>query len=120
MLGDVSFFYDSNALWNEELRGNLRILLLNNGGGGIFEKFEGLQESAARERFVMAKHHTSAEGICQSYHVEYLAAHNMDELEEGINWLQQDQDERPMLLEVFTDSANDAKIMKAYYDRFRK
>ena len=119
VLGDLSFFYDSNALWNEELRGNLRILLLNNGGGGIFEKFEGLQGSPARERFVMAKHHASAEGICQSYQVAYRAAHNMDELEEGIYWLQQEQGERPMLLEVFTDSANDAKIMKAYYDRFR-
>ena len=119
VLGDLSFFYDSNALWNEELRGNLRILLLNNGGGGIFEKFEGLQGSPARERFVMAKHHASAEGICQSYQVAYRAAHNMDELEEGIYWLQQDQDERPMLLEVFTDSANDAKILKSYYDRFR-
>lgn len=119
ILGDLSFFYDSNALWNEDLRGNLRILLLNNGGGGIFEKFEGLKESAARDRFVMAKHHTSAEGICQSYHVEYLSAHNMDELKEGINWLQQDQNERPMLLEVFTDSANDAKVLKEYYDRFR-
>lgn len=120
VLGDLSFFYDSNALWNEELRGNLRILLLNNGGGGIFEKFEGLQGSPARERFVMAKHHASAEGICQSYQVAYRAAHNMDELEEGIYWLQQEQGERPMLLEVFTDSANDAKIMKAYYDRFRR
>jgi 2-succinyl-5-enolpyruvyl-6-hydroxy-3-cyclohexene-1-carboxylate synthase len=119
VLGDLSFFYDSNALWNEDLRGNLRILLLNNGGGGIFEKFEGLQGSAARERFVMAKHHTSAEGICQSYQVAYRAVHNMEELEEGIYWLRQDQDERPMLLEVFTDSANDAKILKAYYDRFR-
>ena len=112
VLGDLSFFY-------EELRGNLRILLLNNGGGGIFEKFEGLQGSPARERFVMAKHHASAEGICHSYQVAYRAAHNMDELEEGIYWLQQEQGERPMLLEVFTDSANDAKIMKAYYDRFR-
>ena len=119
VLGDLSFFYDSNALWNEELRGNLRILLLNNGGGGIFEKFEGLQGSPARERFVMAKHHASADGICQSYQVAYRAVHNMDELEEGIYWLQQEQGERPMLLEVFTDSANDAKIMKAYYDRFR-
>ena len=119
VLGDLSFFYDSNALWNEELRGNLRILLLNNGGGGIFEKFEGLQGSPARERFVMAKHHASAEGICQSYQVAYRAVHNMEELEEGIYWLQQEQGERPMLLEVFTDSANDAKIMKAYYDRFR-
>ena len=120
VLGDLSFFYDSNALWNEELRGNLRILLLNNGGGGIFEKFEGLQGSPARERFVMAKHHASAEGICQSYQVAYRAAHNMDELEEGIYWLQQEQGERPMLLEVFTDSANDAKILKSYYDRFRR
>ena len=120
VLGDLSFFYNSNALWNEELRGNLRILLLNNGGGGIFEKFEGLQGSPARERFVMAKHYASAEGICQSYQVAYCAAHNMDELEEGIYWLQQEQGERPMLLEVFTDSANDAKIMKAYYDRFRR
>ncbi len=119
VLGDLSFFYDSNALWNEELRGNLRILLLNNGGGGIFEKFEGLQGSPARERFVMAKHHASAEGICQSYQVAYRAVHNMDELEEGIYWLQQEQGERPMLLEVFTDSANDAKILKSYYDRFR-
>ena len=120
VLGDLSFFYDSNALWNEDLRGNLRILLLNNGGGGIFEKFDGLQGSAARERFVMAKHHASAEGICQSYQVAYRAVHNMEELEEGIYWLQQEQGERPMLLEVFTDSANDAKIMKAYYDRFKK
>ena len=120
VLGDLSFFYDSNALWNEELRGNLRILLLNNGGGGIFEKFEGLQGSPARERFVMAKHHASAEGICQSYQVAYRAAHNMDELEEGIYWLRQEQGERPMLLEVFTDSANDAKILKSYYDRFRR
>ena len=119
VLGDLSFFYDSNALWNEDLRGNLRILLLNNGGGGIFEKFEGLQKSAARDRFVMAKHHTSAEGICQSYQVAYRAVHNMEELEEGIYWLRQDQDERPMLLEVFTNSSNDAKILKSYYDRFR-
>ena len=120
VLGDLSFFYDSNALWNEELRGNLRILLLNNGGGGIFEKFERLQGSPARERFVMAKHHASAEGICQSYQVAYRAVHNMEELEEGSYWLQQEQGERPMLLEVFTDSANDAKILKSYYDRFRR
>lgn len=119
IIGDLSFFYDSNGLWQNDLRSNLRILLLNNGGGGIFEKFEGLQGSPARERFVMAKHHASAEGICRSYQVAYRAAHNMNELEEGINWLRQEQDERPMLLEVFTDSSNDAKILKAYYDRFR-
>lgn len=51
VLGDLSFFYDQNALWNQNLNGSLRILLLNNGGGAIFAKFKGLKESAARENW---------------------------------------------------------------------
>lgn len=99
VIGDLSFFYDQNALWNQNLRGNLRILLLNNGGGGIFSKFEGLKNSAARERLVMAKHQTSAEGICAQNHVEYLSAVNQDTLEGGIAWLFANTN-RPKLLEV--------------------
>ena len=38
VIGDLSFFYDQNALWNQHLTGNLRILLLNNGKGGIFSR----------------------------------------------------------------------------------
>ncbi len=105
VIGDLSFFYDSNALWNQELRGNFRILLLNNGGGAIFEKFEGLKGSPARERFVMAQHATSAEGICQSYGINYRAARNTDELAAALDWLTQEptdllQAGRPQLLEV--------------------
>ncbi|MBQ7472583.1 MAG: 2-succinyl-5-enolpyruvyl-6-hydroxy-3-cyclohexene-1-carboxylic-acid synthase [Prevotella sp.] len=101
VIGDLSFFYDSNALWNQELRDNLRILLLNNGGGGIFEKFEGLKGSPARERFVMAQHKASAEGICRSYNICYRPAHNMEELLRGIDWLVSTLSIRPLLLEVF-------------------
>lgn len=86
VVGDLSFFYDQNALWQNALRGNLRILLLNNGGGGIFERFEGLRQSPARES-VMACHTTSAEGICRSYGVGYCQARNMHELEAGLRWL---------------------------------
>ncbi|EKC62376.1 2-succinyl-5-enolpyruvyl-6-hydroxy-3-cyclohexene-1-carboxylate synthase, partial [human gut metagenome] len=64
VLGDLSFFYDQNALWNRNLNGKLRIIVLNNGGGAIFGKFQGLKESQAREEMVMAKHHATAEGIC--------------------------------------------------------
>ncbi len=101
VMGDLSFFYDSNALWNDELRGNFRILLLNNGGGGIFRKFEGLKGSPARERFVMAQHTASAEGICHSYGVQYQSARNTSELATGIDWLMSTDGERPLLLEVF-------------------
>jgi len=125
VLGDLSFFYDANALWQQDLRQNLRILLLNNGCGGIFEKFSGLKDSPARERFVMAHHDTSAEGICQSYCVAYRKAENLEELKAGIDWLVNEESvaegisaKRPRLLEVLTDSENDARVLEEYYNLF--
>ena len=35
--GDVSFQYDINALWNDQQIQNLKIIIINNGGGGILE-----------------------------------------------------------------------------------
>uniref|UniRef100_A0AB33JIW7 2-succinyl-5-enolpyruvyl-6-hydroxy-3-cyclohexene-1-carboxylate synthase n=1 Tax=Prevotella sp. GTC17262 TaxID=3236797 RepID=A0AB33JIW7_9BACT len=115
VIGDLSFFYDSNALWNQNLHGNFHILLLNNGGGGIFNKFPGLQDSPARESLVMASHHTSAEGLCQSYHIEYHAIHNLSELNGTTmqEWMSSDSD-RPSLLEVFTDAETDTREFAKY------
>lgn len=113
VLGDLSFFYDQNALWNRNLNGKLRIIVLNNGGGAIFGKFQGLKESQAREEMVMAKHHATAEGICNQNDVKYLAAHTMEEMEQGICQLIHAESERPMLLEVFTDMDVDNEMLEA-------
>ena len=115
VIGDLSFFYDQNALWNRNLRGNLRILLLNNGRGGIFNLLKGLEESPARDRFVAAEHHTSAEGICQQNNITYLKAENMVEMQQGIDTLLYIESERPVLLEVFTDPAEDERVFRNYY-----
>ena len=102
VIGDLSFFYDQNALWNQNLRGNFRILLINNGGGGIFSHLKGLEKSPARDKFVAAEHHASAEGICQQNQVGYRKATNMQEMQQGIDWLLQTESEHPLLLEVLT------------------
>ena len=115
VIGDLSFFYDQNALWNQNLRGNLRILLLNNGRGGIFNRLPGLENSPARDRFVAAEHHTSAEGICQQNQVAYLKAVNMEEMQEGIATLFNKVSDTPVLLEVFTSPADDQKALQTYY-----
>ena len=101
VIGDLSFFYDQNALWNQNLRGNLRILLLNNGKGGIFDMLPGLENSPARDKYVAAEHHATAEGICQQNHVVYRQAKDMSQIQEGIDWLIATNSERPLLLEVF-------------------
>ena len=115
VIGDLSFFYDQNALWNQNLRGNLRILLLNNGRGGIFNMLPGLEQSPARDRFVAASHHTSAEGICQQNNVVYLRAENMDEMRQGIDTLLYIEADRPVLLEVFTNAEEDERVYRDYY-----
>ena len=101
VIGDLSFFYDQNALWNTNLKGNLRILLLNNGKGGIFNQLPGLEQSPARDRLVAAAHTASAEGICSQNNVVYLKAENMEQMQQGIDTLLYLESEHPVLLEVF-------------------
>ena len=117
IIGDLSFFYDQNALWNQNLKGIFRILLLNNGKGGIFNMLPGLEQSPARNKFVAAEHHTSAEGICQQNHVVYLKATNMEEVQKGIDNLLFIESDRPVLLEVFTDAAQDEQAFRKYYEK---
>ena len=112
--GDLSFFYDQNALWNKNLRGNLRILLLNNGGGGIFTQLPGLEASPARDGMVAAFHTAHAEGCCAQHGVEYRAAYNSEDLYSGITWLVQSDSDRPLLLEVVTDMERDKKMMNSF------
>lgn len=100
IIGDLSFFYDANALWNEQLCGNFRVLLLNNQRGEIFSKFKPLADSPARDTYVMAKHHATAEGVCLQNRVEYRQVKPTDDLAAGIQWLVEERCPRPMLLEV--------------------
>ena len=115
VIGDLSFFYDQNALWNSNLRGNLRIILLNNRGGGIFRQLPGLSDSPAADDLVMASHENTAQGICTQNDISYMSAKNMDEMQIGVVTLLTRESERPMLLEVFTDSNDDVKALEKYF-----
>lgn len=115
--GDLSFFYDQNALWNGEVDGHLRILLLNNHGGGIFSRFAGLKDSNARERIVMGRHSANAQGACAQNGVGYLAANDIESVLAGAEWLLADDADEPRLLEVFTTMDEDQNALNEYYNQ---
>lgn len=119
VIGDLSFFYDQNALWNQNLRGNFRILLMNNGRGGIFNMLPGLEQSPARDALVAAEHHTSAEGVCRQNDIVYLRADGPQDLQQAVDTLLYIDSKRPVLLEVFTDPADDERAYKDYLSVFR-
>ena len=104
IIGDLSFFYDVNALWNRRLDGRLRILLLNNGRGDIFYALPGLSASPALPDYVAATHQTTARGIAESYKCIYHSA-NADNMEEALDLhvktLLALPADRPVLFEIF-------------------
>ncbi len=120
VIGDLSFFYDQNALWNENLTSNLRILLLNNGGGGIFSHLPGLKDSPALENLIIGAHGANARSICSGCGVHYLDAHNQEELEYGMEELAEQDSLTPILLEVFTDGDEDERVMRDFLFGNRK
>lgn len=104
IIGDLSFFYDANGLWNQHLDGRLRILLINNQCGAIFHHLPGLNQTPALQDFVAAAHQNTAKGVAESYHCTYLSAETSDldaDAHELLTQLLTVESTRPVLLEVF-------------------
>ena len=113
--GDLSFFYDSNALWNNYIPENYRIIILNNGGGGIFRILPGNKDSENFERFFETTHDLNARPICDLYKFEYLQASSEEEVKEGLaNFFQNSG--KPKLLEIFTPRTINDKVLLEYFN----
>ncbi len=97
--GDLSFFYDSNALWNNA-PANLRILLTTDGGGGISSRLPGPSSSPAPATFVCGRHTRTAEHLCRDHGLTYLRATDEASLRKGIKALHSPDGTAPILLEV--------------------
>lgn len=120
-IGDLSFFYDMNALWNANYGSNVRILLLNNAGGEIFHALPGLEMQDNSRRFITAIHRTSARAWAEDRGFRYLSAHNEDELNQAAEiFTQPSITPQPLLLEVFTEKDQDIEHLKTYYHNLKK
>lgn len=114
--GDISFFYDSNALWNQYLRTNFKIILINNGGGGIFKIIDGPKKSRQSDLF-FAPFKASAQKVCEAFDVKYLKAVNADEISKQLSeFYTFDETNRPCLLEIFTTDSENEQVLKDYFD----
>ncbi len=112
--GDLAFFYDSNALWNKYLSDNLKIIVINNGGGGIFRLIDS-KDSPLLEKYFEAKHSMKAEGIVKAHNIPYYSATNEIELKQGLNNLYKDHKGKPAVLEVFTPNEVNAEVFSGYF-----
>lgn len=118
--GDVSFFYDSNAFWNQYLMQNLRIILINNAGGGIFKIIAGPDTSKQSNEYFVAQHHHTAEGICQAFNIHYSSVDSLEVLADKMSdFYTYSTDNRPKLLEIFTPSELNPDALQDFFHQLK-
>lgn len=112
--GDLSFFYDSNALWNNYIPKNFRIIVINNEGGGIFRILPGHKNTENFDTFFETKHTLSAKQLCEMFGFSYNIASDEVTLQNELE-LFFDTSEQPKLLEVLTPSRINDKVLLDYF-----
>ena len=116
IIGDLSFFYDMNALWNRYVGKNVRIMLNNNSGASLFHFNQGLKKFPTLNENVAADHDGVAKGWVESRGFEYLSATNKNEFDKALKKFVNKDSEKPIFLEVFTKKEADARIQHEFYD----
>ena len=116
IIGDLSFFYDMNALWNRYVGKNVRIMLNNNSGASLFHFNQGLKKFPTLNENVAADHDGVAKGWVESRGFEYLSATNKNEFDKALKKFVNKDSEKPIFLEVFTRKEDDARIQHEFYD----
>ena len=112
--GDLSFFYDSNGLWYPKIRSDFRIVVINNGGGGIFRILPGQEETEEFETFFETHHGHTAEHLAAMYGFGYTAVRDIGQLTGALAGFYGESD-RPKILEVFTPRKLNNKILLDYF-----
>lgn len=110
MLGDLTFFYDMNALWNKYIRNNVRILLFNNGGASLFYyNTRGLKNFPSLDKNAGAAHVSSAKAWAECRGFKYITANNKEDFDCIYQEFIKEDSDKPILFEVFTDRAVDGE-----------
>lgn len=115
LIGDLSFFYDLNSLWNNFLTNNMRIILSNNEGATLFHYTVGLNKVPQLDQNIAAGHCATAEGWVKSRGFMYIAVRNEAELQKALNIAKDKTLKSPVFIEVFTDKETDAQELKRFY-----
>ncbi|MCK0156632.1 2-succinyl-5-enolpyruvyl-6-hydroxy-3-cyclohexene-1-carboxylic-acid synthase [Cellulophaga sp. F20128] len=113
--GDLSFLYDSNALWNNYVNSNFRIVVLNNSGGGIFRILPGQEETENYQTYFETTHNLEISNLCAMYGMEYRLAEDENTLNTQLESFYENS-QMPRLLEIKTPRIINNKILLSYFD----
>lgn len=113
--GDLSFFYDSNALWNQYIASDFKIIIINNSGGGIFRILPDAKEVPSFSTFFETRHQLTAKQLSEMHGFGYQSANDMPSLMAQLKTFFQNAN-TPQILEIFTPSDINDTVLLSYFD----
>ena len=113
--GDLSFFYDSNALWNQYIASNFKIIIINNSGGGIFRILPDAKQVPSFDTFFETKHQLTASQLSDMHGFDYQSANDMSSLKAQLAVFFENSNS-PKVLEIFTPSHINDSVLLSYFD----
>jgi len=119
LVGDVAFMYDRNALWHNYALPNLRIIVLNNGGGGIFRIIDGPRGLPEIEEYFVTRQMLSARSAAENAGFAYLYTENKANFAEMLVQLLANTPQ-PVLLEIKTRQADNEYAWQLIQPRNRQ
>lgn len=119
ILGDLSFVYDSNAMWNRDFPPNLKIIVINDGGGGIFRILSGPEKMSFFEKFSVTNHPVSHLELSKAFGLTGLQVVDYKGLNKGLEALFEEED-GPDVIEIFTAKSENSSIFKKFYKSLQK
>jgi len=111
LTGDMAFFYDRNAFWHNYPMPNLRVIVLNNQGGGIFRLIDGPARQPELEEFFETKQALSAKSLAEEYGFGYASVMTSEQLESALLKFYEPS-LQPKIIEIISDSPRNAAIIK--------
>ncbi len=116
--GDLAFQYDSNAFFNKHMRGNLKVIIINNSGGNIFRVIDGPREQKECGDFFETSTEHEFSNLAKHFELNYFSAKDEKELSEVWDSFMKGAN-RPSILEIFTDPEMSANAFKDFYKKIQ-
>ena len=120
IIGDLSFFYGMNAAAIKHRKSNIRILVVNNGGGAEFHIMPDSNAIPTIDLHIGCAHDRSVKGWVESMGYEYISAANKDELEKSLSVFVSKDHSKPVVLETFTNMKDDGEFTLSVYRELEK
>lgn len=117
--GDLAFFYDRNAFWHNYPIPDLRVLLLNNHGGLIFDVLDGPSATPEAREYFITRQGLNARAVCEEFGFVHLRISSGQEsdgvLDEFLIF-----DQRPKLLEIEGDTTTNKTVFERLKSQIKK